>query len=309
MSRKVLFVDDEPLVLDGYKRMLHTEFMVSTAVGGEKGLNAIQDNGPYAVVISDMRMPGMNGAQFLAQVREKTPDTVRMLLTGYSDVAAAIDAVNEGHIFRYLTKPCEKQVLVAAINIGIVQYHSVIAERELLQKAQALESEQSIKLSHAELEIARIGQVNNFESPIGLPGPAEARKHLVEIFGVDMQCYIVLFKLMVLQTLELRYGDEAVHDYQSFLAQFLTQALRAEDRLYHWDQDVMMAVIRRKLSPAAMRMEILRITSGTHDYMINANGRCSMITSPLAFEILTGSEFLTFDDMLAAIEARLSDKL
>ena len=70
MAGKTLFVDDEPAVLDGYKRMLHREFEVDSAVGGKQGLAIIHEHGPYAVVISDMRMPGMNGAQFLAQVRQ-----------------------------------------------------------------------------------------------------------------------------------------------------------------------------------------------------------------------------------------------
>ena len=83
MADKILFVDDEPPVLDGYKRMLHREFAVDTAVGGEQGLAAIHARGPYSVVISDMRMPGMNGAQFLARLRQTAPDTVRILLTGY----------------------------------------------------------------------------------------------------------------------------------------------------------------------------------------------------------------------------------
>ena len=102
--------------------------------GGETGLASIRDHGPYSVVISDMRMPGMNGAQFLAQVRQRTPDTVRMLLTGYTDLDAAMEAVNEGNIFRFLTKPCDKEVLTKAITAGLVQYRLVTAEKELLEK-------------------------------------------------------------------------------------------------------------------------------------------------------------------------------
>jgi CheY-like chemotaxis protein len=79
-------------------------------------------------------MPGMNGAQFLAQVRQRTPDTVRMLLTGYTDLDAAMEAVNEGNIFRFLTKPCDKEVLTKAITAGLVQYRLVTAEKELLEK-------------------------------------------------------------------------------------------------------------------------------------------------------------------------------
>ncbi len=133
MADKILFVDDEPAVLDGYKRMLHREFDVNTAVGGEAGLATIHEHGPYSVVISDMRMPGMTGSQFLGQVRQTTPDTVRMLLTGFTDLNAAMEAVNEGNIFRFLTKPCEKEVLAKAITTGLVQYRLVTAEKELLE--------------------------------------------------------------------------------------------------------------------------------------------------------------------------------
>lgn len=130
MIDKVLFVDDEHLILDGYKRMLRGEFKVDTAVGGEQGLTSIRDRGPYAVVISDMRMPGMSGTQFLTRVRQKAPDTVRMLLTGFADIDAAMEAVIQGNVFRYLAKPCEKEVLVGAINAGVSQYRLAMVERE-----------------------------------------------------------------------------------------------------------------------------------------------------------------------------------
>jgi response regulator RpfG family c-di-GMP phosphodiesterase len=133
MADKILFVDDEPAVLDGYKRMLHRDFEVHTAGGGKQGLAATQEHGPYSVVISDMRMPEMNGAQFFAQLRQTAPDTIRILLTGYSELSAAMDAVNEGNIFRFLTKPCDKEVLARAITTGLVQYRLVTAEKELLE--------------------------------------------------------------------------------------------------------------------------------------------------------------------------------
>ena len=133
MADKILFVDDEPAVLDGYQRMLHREFEVDTAEGGEQGLAAIHERGPYSVVVSDMRMPGMNGAQFLSQVRHSAPDTVRMLLTGFADVDAAVEAVNQGNIFRFLTKPCKKDVIAKAITAGLLQYRLVAAEKELLE--------------------------------------------------------------------------------------------------------------------------------------------------------------------------------
>jgi len=134
MPAKILLVDDEPAVLAGYERTLYRDFDVSTAVGGELGLKAIQSSGPFAVVISDMRMPGMSGAQFLAKMRQSNPETVRMLLTGYTDLGAAMEAVNEGNIFRFLTKPCAKEILVPAINSGVQQYELIRSEKELLEK-------------------------------------------------------------------------------------------------------------------------------------------------------------------------------
>jgi CheY-like chemotaxis protein len=130
---KILFVDDEPPVLDGLKRMLHGVFAVDTAPGGPQALETMRVLGPYAIVVSDMRMPGMNGAQFLAEARRTTPGAVRMLLTGYTDLNAAIEAVNEGNIFRFLTKPCPKETLVKAIEDGLAQYRLVNAEKELLE--------------------------------------------------------------------------------------------------------------------------------------------------------------------------------
>ncbi|PYX95051.1 MAG: hypothetical protein DMG71_10630, partial [Acidobacteria bacterium] len=132
MSEKILFVDDEPAVLEGYKRLLHKEFSIDTAVGGVEGLTAIAQRGPFAVVISDLRMPGMDGVQFLSKVRTASPDTVRMALTGYADIDSAINAVNEGSIFRFLTKPCPKETLAKAVTAGLMQYRLITAEKELL---------------------------------------------------------------------------------------------------------------------------------------------------------------------------------
>jgi len=112
---------------------------VSTAKGGAQGLATIQVVGPFAVVISDMRMPGMNGAEFLAHVRKLAPRTLRMLLTGHKDIDAAIEAVNDGRIFRYLTKPCDRSELIDAIEMAVAEYHAVSAEKEVLRKVKERE--------------------------------------------------------------------------------------------------------------------------------------------------------------------------
>jgi response regulator RpfG family c-di-GMP phosphodiesterase len=134
MLSKILLVDDEEHVLSGYTRNLRSHFEVYTAEGGQKGLAAIKKDGPFEVVISDFKMPEMNGNQFLSQVRNFNQDTVRMMLTGYADLPTTIDAVNEGNIFRLLTKPCSSEKLIATIKEGVKQYKLVTAEKELLNK-------------------------------------------------------------------------------------------------------------------------------------------------------------------------------
>lgn len=133
-SEKVLFVDDDPSLVEGIVRHLRKRFDVTPAAGGPEGLGLIETEGPFAVVVSDFRMPGMDGVRFLAKVREASPDSVRVMLTGHADLDMAVQAVNDGHIFRFLTKPCPPEALAKALDAALEQYRLVTAERILLQR-------------------------------------------------------------------------------------------------------------------------------------------------------------------------------
>lgn len=137
MSEKVLFVDDDPNILAAYKRQLRRQFDIRTACGGAEALAAIKAEGPFAVVVSDMQMPEMNGLQFLREATKLAPETVRMMLTGNADQKTAVDAVNKGHIFRFHTKPFPPEEMAAAVEAGLAQYRLVTAERELLERTLA----------------------------------------------------------------------------------------------------------------------------------------------------------------------------
>jgi len=134
MVEKILFVDDDPNILSAYQRQFRKQFIIETALGGDLGLAMIANHGPYGVIVADMRMPGMDGIQFLSKVRILTPDSVRIMLTGNADQQTAIDAVNEGNIFRFLTKPCPPEIISKALTAGIEQYRLITAEKELLEK-------------------------------------------------------------------------------------------------------------------------------------------------------------------------------
>lgn len=134
MTEKILFVDDDPHILEAFKRSLRKQFDIDTAAGGKEGLRAISENGPYSIIVSDMQMPEMNGIEFLSKVKDKSPDSVRIMLTGNADMQTAIEAVNKGNIFRFLTKPCQQETFVTALKAGIKQFQLITAERELLEK-------------------------------------------------------------------------------------------------------------------------------------------------------------------------------
>jgi len=134
MNRKILFIDDEINILQGYNRALRKQYEVHTAIGPEEGLKAVRENGPFAVVVSDYAMPGMNGVEVLRKVKAHAPNTVRIMLTGYANMDNAIQAINEGSIFRFLSKPCSPENLSVSLDDGIEQYRLLMAEKELLEK-------------------------------------------------------------------------------------------------------------------------------------------------------------------------------
>ena len=132
MTEKVLLVDDDAMVLAGLKRQLRNQFSIDTALSGEDALKQVLENGPYAVIVSDFMMPGMNGIEFLSRVKKSNPDTVRMMLTGTADMPTAIRAVNEGSIFQFHPKPCPAGTLCQAIQSAIGEYRKVTSDQKQL---------------------------------------------------------------------------------------------------------------------------------------------------------------------------------
>ena len=122
MTSKVLLVDDDENILSAFQREFCKYFDMHLAGGGKEGLEALESKGPFAVVVSDFRMPGLNGIQFLAEVRKRAPETVRIMLTGHPSQHLAMDAVDAGYIFRFHTKPCPLQDLYKSILEGIEEH-------------------------------------------------------------------------------------------------------------------------------------------------------------------------------------------
>ncbi len=132
--KKVLFVDDDPLVLAALQRQLRRELEVETAISPEQGLTALESGDAFAVVVTDLRMPGMDGLEFLRRVRDRAPEVVRIMLTGNANRETAIHAINEGSVFRFLLKPCPTDEILAAIRAALRQNERLVIEREMLEK-------------------------------------------------------------------------------------------------------------------------------------------------------------------------------
>ena len=142
MKQNILLVDDDCNILQGYKRGLRKWFKLDTASSGKEAIERIERDGPYAIVISDMCMPGMNGLELLCVLKEKNPDIVRIMLTGNADQKTAVDAVNRGEVFRFLCKPCTPEAMAEVLKSGLAKHQLIQQEcRKLENKADEVQQQ------------------------------------------------------------------------------------------------------------------------------------------------------------------------
>ncbi|MDQ8184824.1 HD domain-containing phosphohydrolase [Pelagicoccus sp. SDUM812002] len=134
---KVLFVDDNASVLAAFRRNLRKRFDMFTADSAGAALEVLEKQGPIEIIVSDMKMPGMNGIEFLEKSIEVSPDSVRIMLTGNADQETATDAVNRGHVYRFLNKPCSVEDLIGAIKDASHHYELMKLEHNDLEETVA----------------------------------------------------------------------------------------------------------------------------------------------------------------------------
>ena len=139
---KIILVDDDRNLLDAFRRQFRKTLHFETATSGADGVQAVRDGGPFAVVISDMMKPNMNGVEFLSRIRQLSPSTVRIMLTGNANLEVAIDAVNDGNVYRFLNKPVESD-----------QLHSVNLSSNMGRRHKQPLSHQSEEHHHHSLQV------------------------------------------------------------------------------------------------------------------------------------------------------------
>lgn len=120
---RVLYVDDEEINLINFRETLHDEFEIFTAASGREALELLEREGEMALVVSDQRMPGMSGIEFLSRIRERYPDTIRMIISAYTEVHELIEAINQAEVYRYFVKPWKEESLRLTIGNAVGTYN------------------------------------------------------------------------------------------------------------------------------------------------------------------------------------------
>src|SRR4051812_22179833 len=152
----LLVVDDEVDVLESLRHLFHRKYRVLTASSGADAVELLRQHDVH-LILSDQRMPGMSGDVFLGHARRMQPDAIRMLFTGYADIQAVINAVNEGNIFRYILKPWDAADLEATIRQAAEQYELLAERKRLIAELQGANA----KLTRANQELAEAGQIKS----------------------------------------------------------------------------------------------------------------------------------------------------
>jgi response regulator RpfG family c-di-GMP phosphodiesterase len=200
MKDKILFVDDDDNLLSAVRRMFRNRFDLTFAHSPDVALGMLQTEGPFSVVVSDMRMPGMNGIEFLGKVKEKAPNTVRIMMTGNSDQQTARTAINEGQVFRFLQKPCsteeiEKVVIEAIGHARILNFERTLLE-ETLQGSVSLLSD-ILSLTAPELFHQASGIQQIVEDLAKKLAPAEVLQIKLASLFSDIAAVVVPSELLI----------------------------------------------------------------------------------------------------------------
>lgn len=192
---KILCVDDERNVLRALERIfLDDDYEIVLAGSGDEGLKVMEESGPFQVVISDYRMPVMNGVEFLKSVYDRWPETVRIVLSGYADASAIVAAINEGHIYRFIPKPWNDDELRVTIQNCLERYFLQKYNRELFTQLgvvnQALEEKVQLRTEQLELRnrALEFSQSLLGSLPVGVVG--------IDIHGVVAYCNDIAAKLL-----------------------------------------------------------------------------------------------------------------
>ena len=189
---KILFVDDERNVLKAIERLfIDDDYEILTANSGEEGLSAIESEYPVQLVISDYKMPGMNGVEFLRQVHQRWPDTVRIVFSGYADTVAVVEAINEGQIYKFIPKPWNDDELKITIANSIEWYSLNKKNLELAEELKKKNRELMDLNENLEKLVRKRTEELNFQNSVLIKSQNILESLPVGVMGIDTDNLIV----------------------------------------------------------------------------------------------------------------------
>lgn len=225
---RILFVDDERNVLRSLERLfLEEEYEIFTAASGQEGLETLEQSGSFQLIVSDYRMPSMNGVEFLSEVCRRWPETERIILSGYADTAAIVAAINEGQIYKFIAKPWNDDDLLRTIREVLDRYELRASNRRLLEELSAANVElktindnlNKIVDERFKVAMSQSRALNSFQSvldvlPIGFIG--------ADGYGMIVQCNRLGAEMLGLEPEEL-IGNDLSSTLPLQLVQTITQ--------------------------------------------------------------------------------------
>ncbi|NDJ74900.1 MAG: response regulator, partial [Chloroflexi bacterium] len=217
-NNTLLIIDDEAQITKALFRQFRRDYTVYTAISAEEGYQIMSET-PVHVIISDQRMPGMTGAEFFSRIKGDFPDAIRLLLTGYADIEAVIAAINDGNVFRYITKPWDPVELENIVRQAFERYELIIRNRCLLEELQEANAllEERVRARTAELSAAneRLNELNDLKNEFMGIAAHDLRSPLSVIQG---------FASMMLRHGHLD-ADER-HEYLTIIVESVEQMIR-----------------------------------------------------------------------------------
>jgi diguanylate cyclase (GGDEF)-like protein len=247
LTQKVLLVDDESSVLNSIVRQLRTSFDITTAGSGRQGLETIRNEGPFAVVVADYRMPEMNGVEFLRNVRKIAPDVVSVMLTGVPQLEVVVQALHQGQIFRFLAKPWSEETLKATISDCLERFRMNVEFQPLARMSETAQNEV--------LRDARTDRLMQIWNRATLDDYLATLDERTANSGLGYA--IALADIDHFKKFNDNYGHQAGDDALRQVAQSMQDSIRAQDFIARYggeeiaiiceteDRDVALAVSRR----------------------------------------------------------------
>jgi diguanylate cyclase (GGDEF)-like protein len=279
----ILLVDDEVSVLDGYRRSLQKQFRLDTASSGREAIELLSNNPPYAVIISDMRMPNMTGLELLSRVRELSPDTIPIMLTGNSDQQTVVDAVNQGEVYKFLCKPCESNTLAAAIKDGVERYNQAKSNRILLERNVSKVKNLTQRLSYQALHDSLTGLDNRKSFEIRLDNALESAQNDRLIHAV---CYLDVDHFHIINE---SYGIAAGDRLLRRLAQLLRSGRRKADMVARLASDKF-GILLDDCNLEEARKIIQLLHQQLNDFSIECNNKKISISASIGLAPITSED-------------------